>query len=340
MTTVNPIQTIGGMNLNTPYHSSNEEKQQNLRPDQIVRAVVQEGGREEVLLDLGAQKLRAQANFDLQTGQTVDLKVLRTEPRLELQVLSDFFGNRLSHYLHFLEGSWSLLPPLRKLLQMNQGLPEEVNALFTQWLTLQNQLGEVADGELLRQLWQFIGFDLERRLSKGETGLDCNLKSAMLSLMEQAADADAEVNQKSERILKTIEFFQLCQVRLNDQNVAFFPLPLPFLEQGFFLYEQKGERGENLDEQNENLISLFLSLQNLGSLRIDLLHDQEGLLLRFLAENDEKARFLARWEESLRTVLSSFAIKGVSFQSGAQSPAKELIQRLFPKGNNVFDARV
>ena len=340
MNIVNPIQTSNGLTLNTPYHGSNEERQQELRPDQIVRAVVKDGGHDDVLLDFGTQKLRAQGKFDLQTGQSIDLKVLRTDPQLELQILSDIFGNRLSHYLKCLEGPWRLLPPMRQLLQANLGLSSEVTTMFEQWLSLQGQLGELADGHLLKQLWQLIGLDFERRLSKGDGKVDASLKGALLRLGGEIAGEQPDVNSKAQQMMKTIEFFQLCQVRMQEQNMAFFPLPLPFLEQGFLLMEGQREKTQGEGGDDDTLVSLFLSLQRLGPLRIDLLQGDDGLLLRFLAESQEKADFLSRWEDTLRALLSSFEIKGVSFQSGAQSPAKELMQRMFPPGSAVFEARV
>ncbi len=112
MTIINPNLPanlfIQGLNhpVNTP-----EERQLDLRLDQMVRATVVEGGLGRTILEMNHQYFRAQTDQELQVGQKLMLQVLKTHPIPEFKVLNDPLSDRLGQLMPLLTRSynWSRL---------------------------------------------------------------------------------------------------------------------------------------------------------------------------------------------------------------------------------------
>ncbi len=125
MTLVNPIATpnpvvqTGNVQLTTP-----EERQVDLRLEQIVRATVVEGGLDRALLEMNHRHYRAQSDLELQTGQKLTLQVLQTHPKLEFRVLQDPLGGRLSQLLPLLTKSYDWSGLVGQLQQQAPQTPQ------------------------------------------------------------------------------------------------------------------------------------------------------------------------------------------------------------------------
>lgn len=342
MSTIAPIQpvaptpTVAAQAMTPP-----EARFQDLRLEQIVRATVAEGGREQVLLDMGHRRIRAETQVPLRTGQSLDLKVVALGPRLELRLVDDTLGERLNRSLHLLGGKWDLLPPLREMVEGGHPLFERLSpgarVALEIWVALQGYAYERPDPVLFRHLGRRFGLDLEARLARGEKEEAAEtLKGALLEVAGKIEEPAGETAQRINRLLQSLELFQLCQVRLGEAGLNFLPLPMPWLEQGYLLADDARERGE--EGERPFRLSLHLSLQGLGNLRVDFLHDSQGLCLRLAAESGEKSEFLASFQDELKEALGP-SLQGLVFTQGAESPAAVLIRRVAER-SGMLDTRV
>lgn len=342
MSTIAPVQPVMPAPSVSPQPTVPPEARfQDLRLEQVVRATVAEGGREQVLLDLGQQRLRAETQVPLRTGQTLDLKVKALSPRLELRLVDDILGERLNRSLHLLSGKWDLVPPLRELMEGGNPLFERLSpgarVGLEIWMAIQGFSYEKPDPVLFRHLARRFGLDLEARFARGEKqdGAE-TLKGALMEVARKLDDPAGETAEHVGRLLQSLELFQLCQVRLSEAGLSLLPLPLPWLEQGYLLADDPRETDPEGDVPFR--LSLHLSLQGLGNVRVDFLHDRQGLYLRVAGESREKSGFIASFQQELREALGS-DLQGLVFTEGADGPAPSLIRRVAEK-SGMLDTRV
>jgi len=336
---INPAPTVTADN-----HVSREERQQQLPLDKIVRATVAEGGQDKVMLELNQQRLQAETRLPLKTGQKLNLLVVATNPRIELQIIEDPLQQRLAQSMHMLGEKWNL-QPLTQLLKA-EGLPiidalsPQSREILLSWATMRNQDIMSLDGAGLRQLIINLGLGLEANLAQGKSGeMAGPLKSALLETIS-LEKAGTDLPEMAGRLLQLLELFQLCQIKLARQDVLFLPLPLPFLDQGFIIADQ--QKQQQVDGKNTApfRLSLHLSLQNLGDLRIDLLHEPQGLFIRFVCDSQEKADFVATCKDDLMQNMNSVLLHDIAFAAGADSPANALLTKMIPQGDSILDTRV
>jgi hypothetical protein len=325
-------------------HVSREERQQQLPVDKIVRATVAEGGQDRVLLELNQQRIQAETRLPLKTGQKLNLLVVATSPRIELQIIEDPLQQRLTHAMHILGEKWNLLP-LAQLLE-TEGLPiidvlsPRSHATLLSWATMRNHDIMSLDGTGLRHLLIDLGLDLEARLARGASReIEGPLKSALLEAL-QLEKTGSELPETAERLLQIIELFQFCQIKLTRQDIFFLPLPLPFLDQGFLIADQQKQRQVDAKKVPPFRLSLHLSLQTLGDLRIDLLQDPRGLFIRFVCDSQDKADFVAAYKDELARDINSVPLHDITFTAGAESPANALLTKMIPQGDSILDTRV
>ncbi len=335
---INPAPTVTADN-----HVSREERQQQLPIDKIVRATVAEGGQDKVILELNQQRLQAETRLPLKTGQKLNLLVVATNPRIELQSIEDPLQPRLTSSLHMLSGKWDL-QSLAQVLNA-EGTPI-INALSPQsreillsWATMQKHDIQSLDGAGLRQLIKDLGLGHEANLARVKSGqIEGALKSALLETLS-LKKAGTDMQEQAGRLLQLLELFQFCQIKLARQDVLFLPLPLPFLDQGFIIVDQ--QKDQQADEKNTApfQLSLHLTLQNLGDLRIDLLHEPQGLFIRCVCDTQEKAEFVAACKDDLMRNMNSVLLHDIAFAAGADSPANALLTKMIPQGDSILDTR-
>lgn len=448
MTLINPSPPILPVASAAALVVHREGREQDLRPEQVVRASVAEGGQEKVLLDMGHQRVWAESRVPLRTGQSLNLQVLQTAPRLELRLLDTPLNERIGHGLHLLSGKFDLLSLLTQLSQGRAALPAPAQAttahlpgpplspgsstptppstapaslpasvstaapgsttatapaavtaapgppstplpgatatpaplgawppasdkVAAQYRAAQSELGVRSepplghlaeqlsqasretlqafksvlsdpalafDGAQLRQVLKHLGLHMEARLAAGQ-GEEAaqTLKSALLdarNLLEGGGVKSTQVD----HLLQNLELHQLFNLRLAQEGATIWPLPLAFLQQGYLVVEERSQqRGEGQEPPWQ--LALHLSLKALGDLRIEFLHEPQGLFLRFVCDNQEKCAFFAGFADELRQQITSVPLAGLSFSQGAEFPAKTLIRRVLGEAEGVLDAR-
>ena len=336
---INPPPTVTADN-----HVSREERQQQLPVDKIVRATVTEVNQDRAMLEINQQPFQVETRLPLKTGQKLRLLVVATSPRIELQLLEDPLQQRLANALHILGEKWNLLSLSRFIekewLPTIDALSSRSRTALLAWATMRSNDIMSLDGTGLRQLIASLGLNLEANLARGHAGeMEGPLKSALLEVL-QLDRSGTGLPETTEHVLKLLEMFQFCQLKLTRVDVFFLPLPLPFLDQGFIVADQQKQQQSEAGNPAPCRLSLHLSLQNLGDLRIDLLHDPRGLFIRFVCDSQEKADFVAAYKEELAHALNYVPLFDITFAAGAESPVNALLAKMIPQGDSILDARI
>lgn len=207
--------------------------------------------------------------------------------------------------------------------------------------TLQQLTGQpgttlsVPQGAQLGVLSQLFGLHLEAELLLGrQREALASLKRSLLQLRQQGRT-------EAEEPLQRLELFQLCKTRLAEENVQFLPLPFAELEEGYLLAEQQKDALDQDPAATDTVrMSLSLRLSALGSLRLDMFYDTQGLQLRIAGEDQEKMYYLQQQTSELRKALQAVRLQGVTFADDAEPPARQLARRLFPDSASLLDARI
>ncbi|SHO50786.1 hypothetical protein [Desulfopila aestuarii] len=347
MKTITPLQSITQYTQSSPATARTPQSLQLPEPGQLLKALVIEArAGNTVILQIGDNLLPARSDMPLQPGQTLQLQLVATSPQIELKIVNDTLQQFLGRPLTLI-GNTVDIRELFSLLQQPQSLLTTLSlnskeALESFMSLQQSSLNPNTEngGTFLKQMVDQIGLAFERMIGEGNGARSAlTLKAALLEVLSNFK-TDSQIHNSALRSLTTLEFFQLAQLHTESSQQFIFPLPLPFLEQGFLLVEKRNDDdgGGGADyEQQEYRFSLFLKLKELGNLRIDFFHSPEGLLIRFHADSEEKANFIATYESDLKQSISEAPLLGISFGANAPDPATELIRRIVPEGRSVFD---
>jgi hypothetical protein len=308
--------------------------------------VLEAKGNNVFTLDIGGTRVAAQSNAPLSPGQTLQLQVATTSPQIELKIVADtrqqFSGGSVT-----LIGEKSDLPGLLKTLQPAgaspfQDLSATTRTSLENFFSLQqNQLSGKDGGEVLKQLIDKMGLTLEKLLAVGDTENSVKtLKAALLEIAHVFKEA-TDIAGTTHRLLGTIEVYQLAQMHLENAGNLIFPLPLPFLQQGYLVVEDYGQQkeGDESGIQPPLRFSLHLTMAELGNLRIDFLQYQDGLYIRFNTDSQEKSDFVESFSTDLQQAITNAPLLGLSFSDTAADPAAELIQKLLPRGSSMLDTK-
>jgi hypothetical protein len=141
-------------------------------------------------------------------------------------------------------------------------------------------------------------------------------------------------------MLTTLELFQFAQLQTGSDSHFIFPLPLPFLEKGYLVIEREEPSGSQQSGNTESRFSLHMSMVELGNLRIDFLHNAEGLFIRFYADGQEKANFIESFSNDLKDAISDVPLINLSFSGEAPEPIGELVRQLVPEGRSMLNTKV
>lgn len=344
MNSIDPLAPVNPSAPTSTVKISREGREHNLRVDQTVHGSVAEGGQERALLELGSQRLWAETNIPLKTGQHLTFRVVATSPRLELRLVEDLLAERLGGFLHLLGEPWNLKPALQGVVAEGPifaRLSAAAQKVLTALLDFQGGTAATMDGRFLKEFLQKLGLDMERRFASHGEGqkADATLKSALLEVRHLASRDPSAAGRAAERLLQNLELFQLCQVRLAQQGMLLLPLPLPFLEHGYLIVEEE-QPGAEEKGKGPRGFSLHLSLRGLGDLRVDFLREPQGLFLRFVCESQEKIDFISPFLEELKTALGPFPLRGITFATGVEDPAKTLLKKVLAEGDAMLDTRV
>jgi hypothetical protein len=240
----------------------------------------------------------------------------------------------------------TLLTGLLPLLQSDQSLP--ALPVFRQMVALLAVLpGEqstalpplATSGQHLREIVDRLGINMEQLLAHGDRQRAVQtLKFALMELAQRLPATDPGVGQ-ADQITRTIELYQLLQIRLAGEALFFLPLPFSFLEQGFLLVDgnQSGKKGEQSSEQKEKSIALHLRLHGLGNLRIAMRLGAGGVALDFMAEDAQRAKFLADHREEIHQWLTTTDVASIRFLVGSGEPVKTLLEKIIDGPTGMVD---
>ncbi|NTV15303.1 MAG: flagellar hook-length control protein FliK [Desulfobulbaceae bacterium] len=313
--------------------------EQQLRIDQVVRATVSEGGEERVWLNIGRQRVLAETEIPLRTGIGLTLLVSKISPRLEFQVLHDPLGSLLRQNLHLLEIPWSLEEVAAAAVASGASTDNQV--AWERLLAFPEALAERGEGGVLAKMLAGMGIDYEARLAQGDTaGISTVLKKLLEDIRKPGRLGEA-VGEKVEQFSSLLELWQLVRLKQSQQSVEFWPLLLPWVEQGFMLAERGQGGGPDaaaVDEARPWRVTVHLQLPQLGAIQIDFLWEQSGLYLRFKCETQDQLRLFSGSQEALRSSVVSLPLEGVAFAVGAQAPAT-ILARLMG-GEGIVDERI
>jgi hypothetical protein len=197
-------------------------------------------------------------------------------------------------------------------------------------------------GQQLETVANRLGMNLERVLAanKREEAVQ-TLKFALMEWSQQAPTNEKHAVQ-ADQLVKTIELYQLLQMRLAGESVAFQPLPFSFLQQGFLLVDAdqaKNQENGNQGEKAAPKVALHLQLEGLGNMEIDIHQENGRIAVRFLSEDAERAHYLSGFREELAQWLTAGRLESVQFLTGAKDPTKVLLEKLVHGPTGMIDAR-
>lgn len=348
MNTITPLTGIAPIGATLPRSGGRAQDQTPSQPGQFLKALVLEVKAENrFLIDIGGNRLLAQSEASLAPGQTLQLQVVTTTPQIELKIVSDPLNQFFGRSLTLLGKNIDIIELFQSLQQRNpsplESLTPTTRNILSSYFTLQGTpLEGDESGAMLKQLIDQLGLSLEHLLAKGDKESASNtLKAALLELGQSFKGADT-VAEHTNRILTTLELFQLAQVQMDGRDRQFlFPLPLPFVEQGFLLIENNGQQSGQEDYAEKNVrFSLHLTMSDLGHLRIDFFHTQAGLYVRFHTDSPEKTTFVSQFSDDLQQVISEVPLLSLTFASDATDPVGDLMRHLIPEGQSMLDTKV
>jgi len=348
MNTINALTAITAIGSSTSDRGNRQQSQQQARQGQFLTATVLERTDDnQFYLEILGQKILAQSDsVTLSPGVKLKLEVLATTPELELRIVSKnpeiFFGKTLTLLSKNLDISGlfqSLLESPSPLLgELSRPSQDGLNSFLS---LQQTQLTTEESGENLKLLLNRLGLNLESVLSGNNKQQDVThtLKSALLEI-RSLLNAGSELAETTNKLLGTIELYQLSQLRLSNENLLIFPLPLPFLNHGYLLVDKNSKEADSTETKTPRRFSLHLNLEPLGNIEITFLDTSEGLFIRFCCDTNEKSTFASSHLDELKEMVSSTNILAISFGEDAGNPAQELIQQLIPDGETILDTKI
>ena len=218
-----------------------------------------------------------------------------------------------------------------------------------QWVQLEKLSTQIAgdmstsNSKFVVNLARMLGLDFEALLAKDQLdAANAGLKGTLTALKNHSEVAES-VRETAAHMSQQLEVLQLCRLRLAQDGILFLPLPLEFIEQGYVLFEQQGQDGSEAEGADGHLVSLNLTLQQLGSLQVNLLFEQQALFVRIKCQDEATVTLVEEYCDELRESLQPFSIRSIQVVTGAQDPALTLLDRLQPQTGHqtpLFDARV
>lgn len=338
-----PILPLGS----TASQSGKQNQGWNLpSPGQLLKGVILEvRGENRFLLDIAGHQLTAESKAALSAGQSLRLQVVQTTPQVELKIVSNtldqFFGRSLTLLGKNIDLSGLFGTFRQQTSSPLASLPASTrNVLENYFLSQQNSFSASDSGAVLKQLVDRLGLSLENILARGDSATaSLTLKAALLDLAYTFQNAE-NISEAANKILTTIELFQLAQLHNSGDRQFIFPLPLPFVEQGYLIVDQDSDNESNKDDKNRNRrFSLHLSMADLGNIQIDFLIIKETLYIRFRTDSQDKADFVAQFSDELRDAISDIPEINISFGSDAPDPLTDLMRQIVPEGNSMLDTR-
>lgn len=347
MDTITPLSSILPVGASASQGRGRSHSHQPPAAGLMFKATVLEAlGNNRFSLDIAGNRFNASSEAQLIQGETLQLQVTQTEPHIELRIVADtanLFAGRsltllgksidLSALLASLKGHNP--PPLQMLT------PTSRNVLEGFYSLQQQDIGTEDGGAILKQLIDNLGLSLEHMLANGDKDAAVHtLKAALLEMAHSFAFAE-QIAEHTHKVLTTIELFQLAQLQTGSESQKIFPLPLPFVDQGYLIVENQRQGSESSGHDvRESRFSLHLTMSDLGNLRIDFSLNPAGLFIRFHADSQETAEFIAAHAEDLQQAVTNTPHMSLAFSGDATDPINDLIRSIIPQGIAMLDTKV
>jgi hypothetical protein len=347
MDTITPLTPISPIGSSTSQGRGRSQDQQTPSQGQLLKALVLEvKGGDRFVLDIGGTPQTVRSEAALSPGQTLKLQVVKTEPQIELKIISSPLDQLQGRSLTLLGKNIDLAGLFQGFQQHSPPPLETVSptsrSVLESFFSLQQNGVEGKDGgAVLKHLIDSLGLNLEQLLARGDkNSAVLTLKAALLDIAHSFTTAST-IAETTNKILATLELFQLTQLQIGNNTQLIFPLPLPFIEQGYLLIEQDDKKSAaNNSAKTENRFSLHLTVSDLGNLQIDFLQNMEGLFIRFRAGTQEKADFIETFSADLKKAITDIPLVSLLFSGDAPDPIHDLLRQLVPTGNSLLDTTV
>ena len=244
MDTINPLTSIPSLGSSTSQGRGRSQGQQTPSQGEFLKALVLEAkGDNRFILDIGGTRQLVKSEATLSAGQSLRLQVVRTEPQVELKIISNPLIQLQGHSLTLLGKNIDLASLFKGFQQYTPSPLENVSPIsrstLESFFSLQQNGVEGKDGGvILKQLIDNLGLNLEQLLARGDKNSAVHtLKAALLEIAHSFSTASS-IAETTNKILTTLELFQLTQLQVATDTQLIFPLPLPFIEQGYLIIEQ------------------------------------------------------------------------------------------------------
>ncbi|MBM9603022.1 hypothetical protein [Desulfopila inferna] len=345
MHSISPLSGILPLGSSTSESGSRGKHSQPQLGQTFKAVVVETKGSFTFILEIGGNKITAQSQTQLSIGQTLQLQVMSTAPQVELRILGDSTNLLSGKSITLLGKNIDIKALFESLHQVSPSPLSNLNSLSRQTLESYfhfNQEGLLGKdgGGLLKSFIDRLGLSFEALLARGEkNNAQLTLKSALLELA-QAFKGAGHLAESTNKLLSTIELYQLMQLQLEKENIFIFPLPMPFLEKGYLLVEDFHRESDTDDSETDNRFSLHLALEGLGNLRIDLLQSKQGIYIKFICDSKDKLQFLEQFSSDLLPDVIDRNTLKISFSQEHVDPAADLLRRLVPEGESIVNTKV
>ena len=342
-----PLPLITAIQPLVPSHLAGEQHQRPpFSPGQLLQGVITaKGDAQQFTLDINGQKITAESAANLQIGQKLNLQVATLTPRIELQIVSSNPTNRWLGNVIALIGQQSLLVPEVTMLAGDSRLMAQLSTTAQETLLFYAKGMEqgAAQGLFPPASLTRLGVNMEQLLAQDKPAEAVRtLKFALLELSQLTGTAEKSTA-VADQLIKTLELYQLLQIRLANESLFFLPLPFPFLLQGYLLIDSDRFRRQSEEKQQtspaDHAVELHLRLEGLGNLHIEIRHKEDRVTLRFLTEDVEKAKFFAGFREELEQWITHGSLDSVQFLVGAKEPVKTLLEKIMNASAGVIDTR-
>lgn len=349
MNTISPLSPISVLGSATSRQGNSQQPGQvtDVLGEIFKATVIEVKSNDQYLLDFGGNRLIASSPAQLSVGQHLQLQLTSTQPHLELKIVSNLFNALAGKSLVLLGNNIDISGLMRALQQSTPSSLSQLTSTSKEILSsfLPPEIATIISGskggEFLSRLFNRLGLNLENLLSRGQNEqASYTLKKALLEISHQFK-SDADISAQSNKLLATLEIYQLAQLQLNQEKLSILPLPLPFLEQGYLIFERHQGKQNNSDgEISDKRFTLYLTLAGLGNVTVEFYQNRESLYIRIKLESQEKAEFAAQFSERLQQALSFTNPIVLTFSDSALDPSAEIVRRLIPEGKSILDTTI
>ncbi len=189
----------------------------------------------------------------------------------------------------------------------------------------------------IKHFTQKLGTDFEHLLAQGKTReARQRLKGVLLEMATTGQTTGTA--QPARAAADLIELFQLLQMKFQQQDICFYPLPMDGGDKGYLLIHDDSQHRQPEDtEETAHTYSLHLQLSGLGNLVIEIRQQGRQTSMRLYAQDRERARFLATFREELAAMLTTTRLESVQFLSGATPPDRTLLDQMRGNRNGLFN---